>query len=62
MSVVGLMYDRNPGTFYNRYRSDFALEQFAAFCAYWWLPAGIIGLPMLLISLILSLIREKKDS
>ena len=59
--VVGLISERNPGAFQTRYKSELALEQFLAFCRYLWLPAGIIGIPMLLISLILSLVRERKN-
>jgi len=59
--AVGLVSERNPEAFLTRYRSELALEHFLAFCRIVWLPAGIIGFPMLLISLILSLIREKKN-
>ena len=59
--VVGLACERNPGLFQTKYRYDYALEQFTAFCRAYWLPAGIIGIPTFLISLILSLSREKKQ-
>ena len=59
--AVGLAVDRNPGALNRPYRYDFALDQFGAFCAGVWLPAGIIGIPLVLISLIVSLIREKKE-
>ena len=59
--AVGLIAGKNPGFLSRDYRYDFALEQFKAFCVSLWLPAGIIGIPMFLISLIVSLIREKKD-
>lgn len=59
--AVGLVCEKNPGTFIRRYRYDYALEQFCRFCTDWWLPAGIIGFPLFLVSLILSLVREKKE-
>lgn len=59
--VVGLVLRRNPSAFMTKYRYDFALEQFCAFCVNWWLPAGIIGIPLFLISLIVSLVRESKE-
>ncbi len=60
--VVGLLYQRNPGTFIRPNRYDFALEQFVAFCGEFWIPAGIIGIPLFLVSLILSLYRENKEN
>ena len=59
--VVGLILERNPGALTQRYRYDLALEHFGWFCRQVWLPAGIIGFPLFLISLIRSLIREKKE-
>lgn len=59
--VVGLICEKNPGAFQRKYRYDFALEQFCDFCRNWWLPAGIIGIPTFLISLLLSLRRESKE-
>ena len=59
--AVGLAVDRNPGALNRPYRYDFALDQFGAFCAGVWLPAGIIGLPLFLISLVVSRIRGKKE-
>ena len=60
--VVGLVVDGNPRAFEQKYRYDMALEQFALFCSKIWLPAGIIGIPLFLVSLIISLVREKKDN
>ena len=60
--AFGLVVQRNPGALSRQYRYDLALEQFRAFCANCWLPAGIIGIPMFLVSLIVSLVREKHDS
>ena len=59
--AVGLAVEQNPGILIRQYRYDRALELFGAFCASVWLPAGIIGIPMFLISLIVSLIRERKE-
>ena len=59
--AVGLIVQNNPSALISKYRYDFALEQFCAFCANWWLPAGIIGIPLFLISLITSLVRESKE-
>ena len=59
--VVGLVMDGNPRAFEMRYRYDVALEQFCLFCSRVWLPAGIIGIPLFLVSLIISLRREKKE-
>ncbi len=60
--VVGLVSNRNPDAFRTPYRYDYTLESFVRFCAEWWIPAGIIGFPLFLISLILSLIRESRKS
>ena len=59
--AVGLIVQKNPSALISKYRYDFALEQFCAFCANWWLPSGIIGIPLFLISLITSLVRESKE-
>lgn len=60
--AVGLTCSRNPGAFMQQYRYNIALEHFCSFCEYWWLPAGIIGIPTFLISLIVSLVREHKEN
>ncbi len=59
--IVGLALQRNPDALYRPYRYDLALEHFGWFCRQVWLPAGIIGIPLFLISLIVSLIRERKN-
>ena len=59
--VVGLICETNPGAFQRKYRYDYTREQFCAFCRAWWLPAGILGIPTFLISLLLSLRRESKE-
>ena len=58
---VGLACQKNPAALQTPRRYDFALEQFSRFCVDWWLPAGIIGFPTFLISLIISLVRESKE-
>ena len=59
--AVGLAVERNPNALMQKYRYDLSIEQFGVFCSKVWLPAGIIGIPLFLISLIVSLVREKKD-
>ena len=59
--VVGLAVNNNPDFLTIKYRYDFALDQFKAFCAEWFWLAGIIGIPTLVISLIVSLIREHRE-
>lgn len=59
--AVGLAVSENPTALTRQYRYDRALELFGIFCASVWLPAGIIGIPMFLISLIVSLVRERKE-
>lgn len=59
---VGLAWTRNPGVLQRSATYSFVRNQFVAFCAYWWLPLGIIGIPMLVISLIVSLVREHKQN
>ena len=59
--AVGLVVEKNPAALVQKYRYDLSVEQFGSFCASVWLPAGIIGIPLFLFSLIRSLIRERKD-
>ena len=59
---VGIATSRDPGALLPKYRYDYTLEVFVRFCAEWWIPAGIIGVPMFLISLVLSLYRESKEN
>lgn len=58
---VGMAVDKNPNALSQKYSYDMALEQFGAFCSKIWLPAGVIGIPLFLVSLIISLVREKKN-
>ena len=60
--AVGLICSRNPGAFHSSTRYDYTLESFLRLCVEWWIPAGIVGFPMFLISLILSLRREAKQN
>ena len=60
--AVGLICEKNPSAFLRRYEYNLAMEQFCAFCRDWWLPAGIIGFPLFLISMIVSLIRGSKEN
>ena len=59
--AVGMAVEHDPGELMRRNSNNLALEQFGSFCARVWLPAGIIGIPLFLISLITSLIRERKE-
>lgn len=59
--AVGLSLERNPAALYRKNYYSAALEQFGSFCKAVWLPAGIIGIPLFLFSLIRNLIRERKD-
>ena len=59
--AVGLVVEKNPAALAQRYRYDMALESFGVFCSRVWLPAGIIGIPLFLVSLIISLARERKE-
>lgn len=58
---VGVAWMRNPGMLYRSGDYSLLRNQFLNFCGSWWLPLGIIGIPMLLISLIVCLVRERKD-
>ena len=59
--AVGNISSRNPDAFRPSHRYDYTLESFIRFCIEWWIPAGIVGFPMFLISLILSLWWESKE-
>ena len=60
--VVGRISSQNPDTFRTRYMVDVTLESFLRFCTEWWIPAGVIGIPMFLITLVVSLWRESKEN
>lgn len=57
---VGLTVDQNPAALVQPKKYDHALLQFGTFCSAIWLPAGIIGIPLFLFSLIKSLIQEHR--
>ena len=59
---VGLAVTQNPYALMRPRSYDMALEMFGNFCASVWLPAGIIGIPLFLFSLIRSLILEKRQN
>ena len=59
--AVGMICMRNPDAFQNKYIRSFSVTQICDFCVSYCLPAGIIGIPMFLISMIVSLIRESKE-
>jgi hypothetical protein len=59
---VGMAASKRPDTFMSKYYVDTTLDLFVRFCAEWWIPAGIIGIPLFLISLVLSLWRESKEN
>ena len=60
---LGLSWSQHPGALLRNYGYyNVSLEQFLTFCAWWYLPFGIIGIPMLVISLTVSLIRESKEA
>ena len=58
---VGLTVEKNPAALMQPKRYDHALQQFGTFCSAIWLPAGIIGIPLFLFSLIKSLIQERRS-
>ena len=60
--IVGVIQVRNPAAFLRTDRYDFVWERFVSFCGNVWLPAGIIGFPLFLVSLVFSLRRESKES
>ena len=59
--AVGLAVEKNPGALNRPYRYDFALDQFKNFCASWYVLAGAVGIPTLVISLVISLVRESRE-
>ena len=60
--AIGLTAEHHPQAFTSRYRYDYALESFIRFCKSIWFPAGVIGFPVFLISLISSLWHESKEN
>lgn len=58
--AVGLACAQNPGALRNEHIQSFALNQLCDFCAAHWIPAGAVGVPLLLVCTIVSLVRERK--
>ena len=59
--AVGLIATRRSDAFMQKNRYDFTVEQFVAFCKNWWPVAGIVGIPVFLVSLIRSLVLESRE-
>ena len=59
--AVGLIATKRSDAFMQKNRYDFTLEQFVAFCRNWWPVAGIVGIPVFLVSLIRSLVLESRE-
>ncbi len=59
---VGLTAVSRSDTFMQNHRYDFAMRQIIDVCKAIWLPAGIIGIPLFLFSLIRSLIQESREN
>ena len=57
---IGVAYMKNPGMLIRRGQFDISWEMFTAFCGKWYWLMGLIGIPMFLISLIISLVRERR--
>ena len=57
---IGAAYAHNPGMLYQRKIYNLAWERFVIFCGNWYIVLGIIGIPMLVITLIVSLARDRK--
>ena len=59
--IVGLVAMNNPAAFTRKNYYDHTLDFVVNLCRSIWLPAGIIGIPLLLISLLISLRRERRN-
>ena len=59
--IVGMIVNNDPSAFERKYRYDYTVDQFKAFCANWYIPAGVIGIPLFLVFLIISLVREHRE-
>lgn len=60
--AIGMVCMNNPDALQDKYIRSFSITQICDFCVEYGLPAGIIGIPMFLISLIISLVRESKQN
>jgi hypothetical protein len=59
--TVGLIAVRDPAAFIRKDSYDYTLEFAVNLCKSIWLPAGVIGIPLFLVSLIRSLYLESKE-
>lgn len=59
--IVGLAAVRDPAAFIRKNHYDYTFEFAVNLCKSIWLPAGVIGIPLFLISLIRSLRLESKE-
>jgi len=59
---IGLAVEKNPTAMMRPKMYDLTLVQFGDFCSSIWLPAGVIGIPLFLFSLIKSLIQERRSN
>lgn len=59
--AVGLIAVRDPAAFIRKNSYDYTLEFAVNLCKTIWLPAGVIGIPLFLISLVRSLWLESKE-
>lgn len=57
-SVLGFSFYQNPGNFLKADRYDLAFEQFLRFCCSLRYAFGAVGIPLFLISLIVSIVRK----
>ena len=58
--IAGMICSKDPGAFQRADRYDLALTQFLQFCTAWKIPCGVVGIPMFLISAIVSLVKGKE--
>ena len=57
-SVIGFTFSSNPDNYLRADRYDLAWEQFLHFCAGLRYPFGVVGIPMFLTALIVSLVKK----
>lgn len=61
VAVIGFLSLQNPDLLQTRDVRSFSAAQLCQWCAEIWLPAGVIGAPMLIIATIVSLVREHRS-
>ena len=59
--IVGLVAMNNPAAFTRKNYYDQTLDFVVNLCRSIWLPAGIIGIPLFLVSLVRCLYLESKE-